>query len=57
MSTQHSIRAEKFLADKKQAEWHDETLWLVRAKRDRLRCGVCHKNVFQQPSGRVVDRV
>ena len=36
MSTQHSIRAEKFLADKKQAEWHDETLWLVRAKRDRL---------------------
>ena len=36
MSTKHSKAAGKFLQNKKQAAWHDETLWLVRAKRDKL---------------------
>lgn len=36
MSTKHSKAAAEFLKNKKQAAWHDETLWLVRAKRDRL---------------------
>ncbi len=36
MSTSHSKAAKKFLQNRKQAEWHNETLWLVRAKRDRL---------------------
>lgn len=36
MSTQHSIAAEKFQEDKKQASWHNETLWFVREKRDRM---------------------
>lgn len=36
MSTKHSKAAAKFLKDKKQAAWHDETLWIVREKRDRL---------------------
>lgn len=36
MSTKHSRAATEFLENKKQAEWHDETLWLVRAKRDRV---------------------
>ena len=35
MSTKHSIAAEKFLQDKKKAAWHDETLWIVRQKRDK----------------------
>ena len=36
MSTQHAKAAKTFLADKKNAKWHDETLWLVRQKRDNL---------------------
>lgn len=34
MSTKHSTAAEKFQQNKKQATWHNETLGLVRAKRD-----------------------
>ena len=36
MSTRHSKAAEKFLQDSKMAAWHNETLWLVRAKRDKM---------------------
>lgn len=35
MST-HSKAASSFLSNKQNAKWHDETLWLVRQKRDRL---------------------
>ena len=31
----HSEAATAFLADKQRARWHDETLWFVRAKRDK----------------------
>lgn len=36
MSTKHVEAANRFLKNKEQASWHNETLWLVRAKRDRL---------------------
>ena len=36
MSTKHAKAATEFLRDRKQAEWHNETLWLVRAKRDKM---------------------
>lgn len=36
MSTKHSIAAAEFLKDKELAAWHNETLWMVRAKRDKL---------------------
>ena len=36
MSTSHSKAAKKFLQNSKQADWHNETLWIVRSKRDRL---------------------
>ena len=35
MSTKHSKAAGKFLENKELAAWHDETLWMVRAKRDK----------------------
>lgn len=35
MSTRHSLAAARFLEDGKNADWHDETLWMVRQKRDR----------------------
>lgn len=36
MSTKHSRAAEKFLQDKDMVAWHNETLWMVRAKRDKM---------------------
>ena len=36
MSTKHSKAAEKFLENSEMAAWHNETLWMVRAKRDKL---------------------
>lgn len=36
MSTLHSKAAERFIAHKEQEAWHNETLWLVREKRDRM---------------------
>lgn len=36
MSTRHSKAAEQFLKNKELAAWHNETLWMVRAKRDKL---------------------
>lgn len=36
MSTKHSKAAGRFLQHKELAAWHDETLWMVRAKRDKI---------------------
>lgn len=36
MSTSHSRAAEKFLNNGKYADWHDNTFWSVRMKRDRM---------------------
>lgn len=36
MSTKHAEAANRFQKNKKQAAWHNETLWMVRAKRDKL---------------------
>lgn len=36
MSTKHSEAASRFVANKEQETWHNETLWLVRAKRDNI---------------------
>lgn len=33
--SRHSRKAKRFLADTNRATWHDETLWMVRNKRDR----------------------
>lgn len=36
MSTKHSKAAEKFQENKELAGWHDQTLWMMRAKRDKI---------------------
>lgn len=36
MSTKHAKAASAFLKNNELATWHNETLWMVRAKRDRL---------------------
>jgi L-lactate dehydrogenase complex protein LldF len=36
MSTKHAKAAKKFISNKEQEQWHNETLWLVRRKRDNM---------------------
>lgn len=36
MSTHHAKAAKAFQQNRENAQWHDQTLWLVRQKRDRL---------------------
>ena len=40
MGTRHSKAAESFLNDKEKSVWHDNTLWGVRVKRDRMAKGL-----------------
>lgn len=40
MSTKHSEAAERFIDNREQESWHNETLWLVRAKRDNMAMAV-----------------
>ena len=35
MTTKHAIAGTRFIANETQEKWHDETLWMVRAKRDK----------------------
>ena len=32
----HAEASEKFIADAERTTWHDETLWFVRSKRDKV---------------------
>jgi L-lactate dehydrogenase complex protein LldF len=36
MTMKHSKAAALFLQDKEQVKWHNETLWMVRSKRDKI---------------------
>lgn len=36
MSAKHTKAADRFIANKEQETWHNETLWMVREKRDRM---------------------
>lgn len=36
MSTKHAEAAKRFISNKKGETWHNETLWFVRVKRDRV---------------------
>ncbi|WPO79307.1 lactate utilization protein B [Flavobacterium sp. KACC 22761] len=40
MTVKHADLAEKFIADEPRTDWHDETLWFVRAKRDKAAHGL-----------------
>ena len=31
----HAEASEKFIANRERTDWHDDTLWFVRAKRDK----------------------
>jgi L-lactate dehydrogenase complex protein LldF len=40
MTVKHAALAEKFIADEPRTNWHDQTLWFVREKRDKAAHGL-----------------
>jgi len=40
MKISHAALAEKFIADEPRTDWHDDTLWFVRKKRDKAAHGL-----------------
>jgi len=49
---QHAKKAGQFLIDESRADWHDETLWIVRQKRDRIAATVPEwESLREQASG------
>jgi L-lactate dehydrogenase complex protein LldF len=40
MSTRHATAAARFLADKEESSWHNQSLWYVREKRDNMAFGL-----------------
>jgi L-lactate dehydrogenase complex protein LldF len=36
MSTKHATAAQQFISNREQEQWHNETLWFVRQKRDNM---------------------
>ena len=51
MST-HSKAAEKFIADKERTAWHNQALWFVREKRDRMARSVPEWEALREAAAR-----
>ncbi|MEA5005361.1 MAG: lactate utilization protein B [Rikenellaceae bacterium] len=55
--TSHSERAAVFLKDQKRVSWHDETLWIVRKKRDKAAASVKDWEELRNMASQVKDYV
>lgn len=53
MSTKHTEAATRFIANKKEEEWHNETLWVVREKRDRMAMAVPEWEELRELSSKI----
>lgn len=53
MSTKHSQAASRFIDAKAQETWHNETLWFVREKRDRMAMGIPEWEKLRELSSRI----
>jgi L-lactate dehydrogenase complex protein LldF len=53
MSTKHAEAADRFIQNKAQEEWHNETLWMVREKRDRLAMALPEWEELRELSSRI----
>ncbi len=52
---EHSEEAAAFLKDEKRAAWHDETLWFVRAKRDKAAHNIPDWEELRETASRIKD--
>ncbi|MDD4067884.1 MAG: 4Fe-4S ferredoxin, partial [Bacteroidales bacterium] len=55
--TNHSERAAIFLKDQKRVSWHDETLWIVRKKRDKAAAEVKEWEELRNKASQIKDYV
>ncbi|MFC3880326.1 lactate utilization protein B [Algoriphagus namhaensis] len=53
----HPEAASEFLKDQAKAKWHDETLWFVRDKRDKIRETVPEWEELRELASRIKDNV
>lgn len=53
MSTKHSKAGEIFLKDRNHASWHNESLWFVREKRDRISKDIPEWEVLRELSSKI----
>jgi L-lactate dehydrogenase complex protein LldF len=53
MSTKHAEATARFIRNKTQEEWHNETLWMVREKRDRLAMALPEWEELRELSSRI----
>lgn len=52
---QHSKAAAAFIADESRADWHDETLWFVRQKRDKAAHGLPEWELLREWASQIKD--
>ena len=55
--TGHAEKAGIFLADEKQADWHNQTLWAVRQKRDLAAQSVPEWEYLRDQASKIKDNV
>ncbi len=53
MSTKHTKAANRFLKNKEKASWHNETLWFVREKRDKVAMDIPEWEQLRELSGKI----
>ena len=53
MSTKHSIAAAAFLEHKEDSQWHNQSLWYVREKRDTMAMGLSEWEELRELSSRI----
>lgn len=53
MSTKHAEAASRFISNKEQETWHNETLWLVRTKRDKMAMNVPEWEELRELSSKI----
>jgi L-lactate dehydrogenase complex protein LldF len=52
---EHAVAAEKFIADEPRTDWHDETLWLIREKRDKVANGLPEWEQLREWASQIKD--
>lgn len=53
----HAEKAGKFLADAKRADWHDQTLWVIRKKRDKAVSRVPEWELLREKASQIKEHV
>jgi L-lactate dehydrogenase complex protein LldF len=51
----HSEASEKFISDAERTDWHDETLWFVRAKRDKASKALPEWEALREHASQIKD--